>query len=96
MNKIIFLLFAATTVLAQPSSIHYSSLGDYLVDQDGNKTVVEGHPEIVCYRPHGEVHGMFQIAEGSTIWIIADRWNGNRLSNWYVKIPNPVCDIITR
>ena len=91
--RIIPLLFISSFAFAQPTSIHYSGLGDYLVDQDGNKTTIQGHPEMTCYRPHGELHGTFQKAKGSTIWLIADRWNGVIINNWEVKIPNPVCDL---
>lgn len=93
MKKIICLLFISSLSFANPISIHFSALGNYLVDQNGNRTAIKGHPSITCYRPHGELHGVFQKAIGSTIWIEADNWNGNKIDNWYVEIRNPVCNL---
>lgn len=94
MKKFILLLFVTTLAFAvQPKSIHYSALGKYLVDQDGQRTKIEGHPRMTCYKKHGELQGVFQKARGSTIWIIADKWNGHGVDNWYVMIENPVCDL---
>ena len=81
-------------LLAAITAIHYSSLGNYLVDQDGNRVVIKGHPKMICYRPENHtLEGVFQKARGSTIWLIADKWDGRGLPDWYVEIKNPVCDL---
>jgi hypothetical protein len=84
-SKVVSLLFVAAMAFAQPTSIHYSALGNYLVDQDGNKTEIQGHPKMTCYQGLGEIHGTFQKARGATIWLI----NASR----YIEIEKPVCDI---
>jgi hypothetical protein len=76
------------------TAIHYSAFGNYLVNQDGQRITIQGHPKMICFRPHGELRGTFQKARGSTIWIIADEWNGNKINNWYVEIEKPVCEIL--
>jgi len=77
---------------AQPLSVHYSSNGNYLVDQNGQKAVIQGHPHMTCYRPHGELQGTFDKARGSTIWLkVPTIPAGGPL--WYVEIKNPVCDL---
>jgi hypothetical protein len=85
MYKIISLLFISTFVFAQPKSIHWSSQGNYLVDQDGNKTHIEGHPWMVCHQGLGDIEGQFQKEKGATIWLI----NASR----YIEIDKPVCDL---
>ena len=83
-----------TLSFGQPKSIHYSAVGNYLVDENGNRTTIEGHPNITCYRPHGYVKGRFFKARGSTIWIQGTEWNKQHLiPPMYIEIPNPVCDL---
>lgn len=82
MNK--FILLAALTVL-NPTGIHWSSQGDYLVDQDGKRTVIHGNPKMVCHEGLGDVYGRFQKARGQKIWLI----NATR----YIEIDKPVCDL---
>lgn len=94
MKKFVLLLFLSTSCWANPKAIHYSSLGNYLVNENGQRTTITGHPRIICYRPENHtLEGTFQKAKGSTIWIIADKWDGRGLDNWHVEIPNPVCDL---
>ena len=93
MKSIIFLLFTSTFAFANPTAIHYSDVGNYLVDQEGNRTTIQGHPRIACYKNAGEVEGTFQKSKGSIIWLIADKWNGHGVDNWYVMIKYPVCDL---
>ncbi len=69
----------------QPLSIHYSDVGNYLVDQDGKRTTIHGHPNMTCYTEDGEVHGKFQKARGRTIWLI----DGSD----YIQLKYPVCDL---
>ena len=84
MIKFIPLLFIPTLLFAQPRSIHYSAVGNYLVDQDGKKTEITGHPRLVCHLDSHDVSGMFLKARGSIIWLIGDT---------YIKIDQPVCEI---
>ena len=85
MLKIISLLFISSFAFAQPKSIHYSGLGNYLVDQDGNKTMIQGNPWMVCHQGLGDIEGRFQKQKGATIWLV----NASR----YIEIENPVCDL---
>lgn len=80
-------------VLLVITAIHYSALGNYLVNQDGKRVTIQGHPHMVCYRKHGELRGTFIKANGSTIWLKANWWNGNEIEDWNVEIKNPVCDL---
>jgi hypothetical protein len=79
------------------SSIHYSSSGNYLVNQDGIRVTIQGHPHMVCYHSNGEIKGLFEKAKGSTIWLINSRYDeqetGELIPNWEVKITKPVCDL---
>jgi hypothetical protein len=84
-SKVVSLLFVSVLAFAQPTSIHYSALGNYLVDQDGDKTEIQGHPKMICYQGLDEIAGIFQKARGATIWLI----NASR----YIEIEKPVCDI---
>jgi hypothetical protein len=86
MLKFISLLFISSFAFAQPTSIHYSGLGDYLVDQDGNKTTIQGHPWMVCYQGSHILKGWFMSAEGATIFLRTDGGNSH-------IIEKPVCDI---
>ena len=81
MTKILLVLIA----LANPISIHWSSQGNYLVDQNGQRTEIQGHPSIVCYAGLGNEYGIFQKFRGRTIWLI----NASR----YIEIDYPVCDL---
>jgi hypothetical protein len=85
MRKIIFLLFISTIAFAQPKSIHFSSQGDYLVDENGKRTEIQGHPFMACYDGLLEYRGVFQKARGATIWLIG--------GSEYMKIEKPVCDL---
>lgn len=90
--KKLLLLLIPTIAFAQPKSIHYSSLGDYLVDENGQRTTITGHPKMTCYRPHGVLHGTLDKVRGSTIWLkVPTIPPGGDL--WYVEVPNPVCDL---
>jgi len=82
---IIIKLLVLVATLANPISIHWSSQGDYLVDQNGKRTEIHGHPKMVCYSGLGEIRGTFQKSRGSKIWLI----NATR----YIEIPKPVCDL---
>jgi hypothetical protein len=77
--------FLILVALVQPLSIHWSSEGNYLVDQNGKRTEVHGNPEMVCHEGLGDVYGRFQKARGQKIWLI----NASR----YIEIDKPVCDL---
>ena len=83
---------ALLTALVNPQSIHYSSLGNYLVDENGQRTTIHGHPHMTCYRPNGELYGTFDKARGSTVWLKVPTIPPDG-SLWYVKIPKAVCDL---
>lgn len=83
--KILFLLLLPAVVFAQPKAIHYSALGDYLVDENGNKTTISGHPQMTCYQNNKEIRGLFQKARGAKIWLISGKK--------YIEIAKPVCDL---
>jgi len=83
-NKLLLILIPAIC-LAQPHSVHYSALGNYLVDENGQRTTIVGHPSMTCYQGTKEVHGKFQKARGATIWLISGKK--------YIEIKKPVCDI---
>jgi len=92
--KKLLLLLIPTVVLAQPTSIHYSDVGNYLVDENGKRTVIEGHPNLTCYRRHGYLKGKFFKQRGSIIWLQATEWNRQHLiPPMYVEVPNPVCEV---
>lgn len=69
------------------TSIHYSALGNYLVDQDGNRVVIQGHPQLVCHEGIGNIYGSFIKQNGSTIWL----GNASRV----VRIEKPICDVVS-
>ena len=85
MQNLIVNFLTVFILTTQPLSVHYSSHGDYLVDQNGEKVVIKGHPHMTCYAPEGEVRGVLQKVRGSTIWLIS----GKR----YVELKHPVCDL---
>jgi hypothetical protein len=85
MFNIVPLLFVSTFIFANPKSIHYSSQGDYLIDQSGNKTIIQGNPWMVCHQGIGDIEGRLQKQKGATIWLI----NASR----YIEIEKPVCDL---
>lgn len=76
------------------TAFHFSALGNYLVDQDGNRVTIKGHPEVICTQGEGtnRIHGTLQKARGATIWIISPSEGSG--PDWYVEISKPVCDII--
>jgi hypothetical protein len=78
-----FLLTAL--IVSNPTSIHWSCQGNYLVDQNGKRTEIQGNPKMVCHQGLGDVYGTFQKARGQKIWLI----NASR----YIEIDKPVCDI---
>jgi hypothetical protein len=95
MKKILFLLFITTIAFAvNPKSIHYSALGKYLVNENGQRTKIEGHPRMVCYRGSERLHGIFLKEEGSTIWLEVPTIPPSG-EMWIVKIDKPICDIIS-
>lgn len=75
-------------ILSILTAIHYSSLGDYLVDQDGHKVVIQGHPEMICHQGIGDIEGTFVEQHGDKIVLK----NASR----FVLIKYPVCDIIKK
>ena len=86
-------MFKNLMLLATITAIHYSALGNYLVNQDGQRVTIQGHPQMICYRPHGTLHGTFLKADGATIWLrVPTIPPGGDV--WEVKIAKPVCDII--
>lgn len=85
MIKIISLLLLSSFAFAQPTSIHYSVFGKYIVDQDGKRTTISGHPHMVCHVGFDDVTGVFQKARGMTIWLIDE--------TDYIKIDHPVCEV---
>jgi hypothetical protein len=86
MIKTVSLLFITSLVLAiNPKSIHYSGLGDYLVDQDGNKTTIQGNPWLVCHQGLGDLEGTFQKQKGATIWL--------KNASIVIEVAKPICDI---
>lgn len=72
--------------LPNPTAIHYAHLGDWLVDQDGHRTVIHGHPEMVCYGNFPEMHGRFVSAKGAQIIL--------RTAKGDVLIHHPACDVL--
>jgi len=87
MKKIVALLFISTLVWANPTSIHWSVQGRYLVDQNGNRTHIEGHPLMECYQGIGTVKGYFIYEiDGSIYLSLYD-------SGKTVFINRPVCDL---
>lgn len=92
MKKLLLLLIPAVA-FAQPKAVHYSALGNYLVDQDGNKTTIQGHPHMVCYTGTHEIRGKFQKARGSVVYLIGYDDHDETKSTHYFLIPNAVCDL---
>ena len=70
---------------SNPHSIHWSSKGNYLVDENGNPTHIDGHPKLLCYQPR-DVLGRFVRADGSTIYLKVDSHR--------VELKKPVCDVL--
>lgn len=90
--KKLLLLLLPTIAFAQPKAIHYSSVGDYLVDENGHRTTITGHPTMTCYKKYGKLTGTLQKVRGMKIWLIVPTIPpGGDL--WYVEIDDPVCDL---
>ena len=88
MRKILFFLLISTVVFAiQPKSVHWSAFGKYLVDQDGNKTKIEGHPLMACYQGPRTIRGKFLKEIKGIIYLMIDY-------KTIVQINKPVCDIL--
>ncbi len=86
MKKIIALLFISTLVWANPLSIHFSALGKYLVDQNGNKTKIQGHPLMECHEGSRIIKGKFvKEIEGKVYLLVTPKT--------FVCIEKPVCDL---
>ena len=81
MHKNLLVLLA----LVNSFSIHWSSQGNYLVNESGKRTEIQGHPNMICYTGLGNEYGVFQKSKGRKIWLI----NASR----YIEIDYPVCDI---
>ena len=94
-RKILFFILALPTLsLAQAKSIHYSAIGDYLVDENGERTIIQGHPRMECHRKGNTLRGTFLFAEGATIWLQVPTVPPSDQPDWKVRISNPVCDIL--
>jgi hypothetical protein len=95
LNKLALFVLLPTISLIQPKSIHYSENGNYLVDQDGKRTIIQGHPKMICYRgSRGQfsLQGIFLKAQGSTIWLRVPTIPAGG-SDWNVEIERPICDL---
>jgi hypothetical protein len=85
---ILFRISLVVTLLSsvcfvQPKSMHYSRQGKYLVDQDGQRTQIAGHPLLVCYKDSKIVRGVFVKEVNGTIYL--------KTGNLYWKTDKPVC-----
>ena len=87
MNKKLFLFLLIPTVIfaKNPKSIHWSALGDYLVDQDGHRTHIEGHPWMRCYIGNIVLAGWF-VREVHSKVILQSK-------NQSILVDKPVCDV---
>ena len=81
-------------LIAVLTAFHFSALGNYLVDQDGNKVVPKGGLEVICTQGEGtnRISGTLQKSRGAKIWIISHIEGGG--PDWYVEIDKPVCDVV--
>jgi hypothetical protein len=89
--KLNWMLLLPTIAFAQPMSIHYSAQGNYLVDQDGNRTTIQGYPQMICHQER-DIDGTFFKADGAIIWLRVSPaffLEGDDI----VKIEKPVCDL---
>ena len=85
-KKLLFLILLPSLSFANPKSIHYSALGDYLVNESGNRTHITGHPWMICYQDNYILKGWFEGAKGATIFLQTDGGNSH-------IIDKPVCDV---
>lgn len=86
-------LLALAVALSNPQSIHWSSQGDYLVDENGQRVTISGHPRMVCYEKGRVVaHGWFLRAKGATIWIRLPKGSMFQ-SDTIIRLDKPVCDL---
>jgi hypothetical protein len=86
MKKIIPLLFISTLAFANPTSIHFSSQGKYIVDQNGNRTKIVGQPVMICYEGRSAIKGIFFKEIQGKIYLLTG-------PNTIIKIDRPVCDL---
>lgn len=84
-KKLLFLFLLPSLALANPKSIHWSALGNYLVDQDGHRTHIDGHPWLRCYKGQGVLEGWYQSARGSTILL--------QTKLYTILVDYPDCDV---
>lgn len=88
MKKFVLLLFITTMAFAvQPRSVHYSALGKYLVNENGNRTKIQGHPLIVCYQGSRTIRGKFLKEVNGVVYLMSDY-------KTIIQIDKPVCDIL--
>lgn len=87
-------LFFMKLLIAVLTAFHFSALGDYLVDQDGQRVVPKGGLQVICTQNQGtnRISGVLQKARGAKIWIVSPS-EGNG-PDWYVEISKPICDVI--
>jgi len=97
--KKLLLLLIPTVVLAahhHTKSIRYSAIGNYLVNQDGERIVIQGHPHMICFVGRNEqINGKFvKTRDGLKIIYIRgwSKMSGNHKLHDFA-IPNPVCDL---
>lgn len=84
--RYLLLLFVPSILFAgKPHYIHYSSIGNYLVNENGEKTIIEGNPMLICQISNDtKLAGIFIKQDGATIYVDANK---------IVKIEKPVCDV---
>lgn len=86
MRKIISLLFISTLVWANPTSIHYSAIGKYIVNENGQRVKIQGHPLMECYEGARIIRGKFvKEIEGKIYLLVTPKT--------FVCIDKPVCDL---
>ncbi len=90
MEKIILkasiILLLSSVCFAQPKSIHYSALGKYLVDENGQRTQIIGHPLLACYKGPETIKGVFVKEIDGKIYL--------QIGKYFYKVNKPVCDLI--
>lgn len=97
MKKLLLLLLPTIALASHHTvSFRYSALGDYLVNQDGERIVIQGHPKIVCFvGPEEQIHGRFVKSMDSLHIIYVRGWSkmsGNHNQHDFY-LPDPVCDL---